>query len=150
MPIAAPGSASRADAPRPAGLRRLHALAAVGLLAGAGWGCDGTSRALDASAAPSAHMSTLSLRIAVAPQQQPALSILGFRAAFTGVSASDVMTLVAPLTAPGPGRDCQVRDIGRAASALASGEHGVELEEFGGVGINVGEHPANLRLSPRQ
>jgi len=149
MPIAAPRSASRADAPRPAGLRRLHALAAVGLMAGAGWGCDGTSRALDASAAPSAHMSTLSLRIDVAPQKQPALSILGFRAAFSGVSASDVMALVDPLADTGPGRDCQVRDIGRAATALSSDQNGVELEEFGGVGINVGENPTNLHLSPR-
>src|SRR3569623_3142920 len=149
MPIATPRAASRVATPRPAGLRAWRGVIAMGWRAGGAWGGDGTSRALDASTAPSARMSTLSLRIDVTPQKQPALSILGFRAAFSGVSASDVMTLVDPLADPGPGRDCQVRDIGRAASALASGENGVELEEFGGVGITVGENPANLRLSPR-
>ena len=129
--------------------RGWRALVTVGLLAGAAWGCDGTSRGLDAAATPSAHMSTLSLRIDVTPQKQPTLTILGFRAAFSGVSASDVMTLVDPLTDTGPGRDCQLRDIGSAANALANSENGVELEEFGGVGIAIGESPPSIRLSPR-
>jgi len=94
-------------------------------------------------------MSTLSLRIDVAPEKPPTLTILGFRAAFSGVSASDVMSLVDPLADTGPGHDCQLRDIGRAAAALSSGENGVELEEFGSVGIGVGESPPSIRLSPR-
>lgn len=118
-------------------------------MASVAWGCDGTSRGLDASAAPSSRMSTLSLRIDVTPQKQPTLSVLGFRAAFSGVAAADVMAVVDPLADTGPERDCQLRDIGRAATALSSGENGVELEEFGGVGIGVGDSPDNLRLSPR-
>lgn len=94
-------------------------------------------------------MSTLSLRIDVASEKQPTLTILGFRAAFSGVSASDVLSLVDPLADPGPGRDCQLSDIGRAAAALSSGDNGVELEEFGAVGIGVGEAPSSIRLSPR-
>jgi len=131
------------------GARRWRSLAALGVLIGGAWGCDGTSRGLDASAAPSARMSTLSMRIDVAPEKQPTLSILGFRAAFSGVSASDVISLVDPLADTGPGRDCQLRDIGRAAAALSSGENGVELEEFGNVGIGVGDNSASIRLSPR-
>jgi len=153
MPIAAPDDAVRqrpaTGARRTVGGRRWHALAGLGVLACASWGCDGTSRGLDASAAPSAHMSTLSLRIDVAPEKQPTLTILGFRAAFSGVSASDVISLVDPLADTGPGRDCQLRDIGRAAAALSNGENGVELEEFGGVGIGVGDNSASIRLSPR-
>jgi len=154
MPIDAPYAAlgsRRAPAARAAGARRWRrwTWAALGVLAGASWGCDGTSRGLDASAAPSARMSTLSLRIDVAPEKPPTLTILGFRAAFSGVSAADVMSLVDPLADTGPGRDCQLRDIGRAATALSSGENGVELEEFGGVGIGVGEAPTSIRLSPR-
>lgn len=157
MPIAALEAHARSVTPRraasgrglaPAG-RAWRVWAAFGLVAASAWGCDGTSRGLDASAAPSSRMSTLSLRIDVAPQKPPTLSVLGFRAAFSGVSASDVMALVDPLADAGPGRDCQLRDIGRAATALASGENGVELEEFAGVGIGVGENPSSIRLSPR-
>ncbi len=122
---------------------------ALGSLAAWGLACDGSSRALDASAAPSARMSALSLRIDVAPQKQPTLTILGFRAAFSGVSASDVMALVDPLGDTGPGRDCAMRDINDAAATLASGDHGIELEEFGGAAISVGEVIPPIRLSPR-
>jgi hypothetical protein len=127
----------------------LRATVAAGALLGTGWGCDGTPRALDAATAPSARMSTLSLRIDVAPEKQPTLTVLGFRAAFSGISASDVLTLVDPLADTGPGRDCQMRDIDDAAAALAAGSNGIELEEFGGVGIAVGEAAPSIRLSPR-
>lgn len=142
----------RAGAPRPAGAARARgwrALAAVGLLAGAAWGCDGAPRGLDTTAAPSAHMSMLSLRVDVAPDKQPTLTVLGFKAAFSGISASDVMTLVDPLADVGPGRDCQMRDSSTAASALSTDGNGVELEEFGGVGIGIGDGPSSVRLSPR-
>jgi hypothetical protein len=119
------------------------------LLAGATWGCDGTSRGLlDASAAPSSRISTLSLRIDVAQDKPPTLTALGFRAAFSGISATDVVTLVDPL-ATSPGHDCQINDIGSAAAALSNGENGVELEELGSVGINVDSNPDSIRLSPR-
>ena len=142
----------RAAAPCPIASRRdrgWRVLATVGLLAGGAWGCDGTTRGLDAAAAPSAHMSTLSLRIDVTAEKPPTLTVLGFRAAFSGVSASDVMALVDPLADTGPGRDCALRDIGSAASALGTSDDGVELEELGGVGIAVGDAPPNIRLSPR-
>jgi hypothetical protein len=127
----------------------LKAVAVAGALLGTGFGCDGTPRALDASAVPSSRMSTLSLRIDVSPQAQPTLTVLGFRAAFSGVSASDVLTLVDPLADTGPGRDCQLRDIDGAAATLSEGGNGIELEEFGGVGIAIGETTPSIRLSPR-
>ncbi|HEY4183900.1 MAG TPA: hypothetical protein VGP07_02480 [Polyangia bacterium] len=127
----------------------LRTAVAVGALLGTGWGCDGTPRSLDASIAPSARMSTLSLRIDVAPEKQPTLTVLGFHAAFSGISASDVMTLVDPLADAGPGRDCQMRDIDDAAATLAAGGNAIELEEFGSAGIAVDEGAPALRLSPR-
>lgn len=128
---------------------RLRSAIGLGAIVWGAWACDGSPRALDASATPSARMSTLSLRIDVTPEKPPTLTVLGFRAAFSGVSASDVMALVDPLGDSGPGRDCQMRDIDDAAAALAAGDHGIELEEFGGAAISVGEAAAALRLSPR-
>src|SRR4051795_6205501 len=95
-----------AHAPSAAGARRsVHlALAAVAALGGATFGCDGTPPTLDAAAAPSARMSALSLRLDATANQPTTLTALGFRAAFSGVAAADVLGMVDPLSGSSPVR----------------------------------------------
>jgi hypothetical protein len=148
----APGS-PRATLRSPArcarGWRAVRAWLAVGFEAVAAAACDGTPRALDAASAPSARTSALSVRIDVGPDQQPTLTALAFRASFSGVSASEVLGLVDPLSSPSPARDCQLRNIDSAAAALAAHGDGIELEELAGVDISAVDSGAAIRPSPR-
>lgn len=126
---------------------RIGALA-FGVLLGAA-ACDGAAPAVDASAPPSARTSAVSLRIDVPAGGKPAsLTVLAFRAAFSGVASADVLGLVDPLAAAAPVRDCQVRDVGQSAAALVARGDAIELEELSGVGITLGDR-AEIRPSPR-
>lgn len=134
----------------PRGRDRLSPLALAAVLAaGVGAGCDGTPQPIDASAAPSARTSAVSLRIDVPAEEPATLTVLAFRAAFSGVSASDVLGLVDPLAGASPTRDCQMRDLDGAAAALVARGDGIELEEMIGVGVSVNDVAAAIRPTPR-
>lgn len=147
----ATASASLPDRNRPGAPRRSHLASGVAVLLGvaAGFGCDGTPRALDASAAPSARMSAVAVRVDATNDQQPTLSALAFRASFSGVTAAEVLGLVDPLSTTGPARDCQLRDLDSAPAALAARGDAIELEELAGVGIQLSQMPSAIRPSPR-
>src|SRR5438552_15276242 len=118
----------------PRARRSVHlTMAVVAALGAAAFGCDGTPPALDASAAPSARMSALSLRFDATANQPTTLTALGFRAAFSGVAAEDVLGMVDPLSGSSPVHDCQIRDLDNAAGRMARGG-GIELEELTGLG----------------
>lgn len=132
-----------------AAARSVHlALIAVAALGAATFGCDGTPPALDAAAAPSARMSALSLRLDATADKPTTLTALGFRAAFSGMAAADVLGMVDPLSGSGPARDCQISDLDNATGRLAHGG-GIELEELTGLGIAMAEVPGTIHPSAR-
>lgn len=121
----------------------------VGALLGA-VACDGAVASVDASMPVSAHTSAVSVRIDVAPAQPASMSVLAFRAAFSGVAAADVLGMVDSLAADAPLRDCELRDVHQAAAALVARGDVIELEELAGIGISVGAtSAAEIRPSPR-
>ena len=124
-------------------------LGAVLMLGATGLACDGTPRAMDAAAAPSARMSAVAVRLDATNDKQPMLSALAFRAAFSGVSSTEVLGLVDPLSTASPARDCQLRDLDSGPAALAARGDGIELEELAGVGVQLAEMPSAIHPSPR-
>ena len=58
--------------------------------------------------------------------------MLAFRAAFSGVAATEVLGIVDPLAASAPLRDCALRDVDQAAGAMVTRGDAIELEELGG------------------
>jgi len=138
------------DAPPARTTRRAaRVLGAVLMLGGTGLACDGTPRAMDAAAAPSARMSAVAVRLDATNDKQPMLSALAFRAAFSGVSSTDVLGLVDPLSTTSPAHDCQLRDLDSGPAALAARGDGIELEELAGVGVQLAEMPSAIHPSPR-
>jgi len=122
---------------------------AVALAALAVAGCDGGAPAVDASVAPSGRTSAVSLRIDVPNGKPASLTVLAFRAAFSGLAASDVLGVVDPLAVSAPLRDCALRDVGQAAGELTARGDAIELEELGGVGVSLAELTSTIRPSPR-
>lgn len=98
---------------------------------------------------PSARTSAVSLRIDVPNGKPASLTVLSFRAAFSGVAATEVLGIVDPLAASAPLRDCALRDVDETAGTMITRGDAIELEELAGVGISAGELPAMLRPSPR-
>jgi len=121
----------------------------LGTLLAAATGCDGAVPSVDASAPMSAHVSAVSLRIDVSAAQPPSLSVLAFRAAFSGVQGRDVLGMVDPLAADAPSRDCQLRYMGKATEALVARGDAIELEELTGIGISVAANAPEISPSPR-
>jgi hypothetical protein len=121
----------------------------LGTVLAAATGCDGAVPSVDASAPMSAHVSAVSLRIDVSAAQPPSLSVLAFRAAFSGVLARDVLGMVDPLAADAPSRDCQLRYVGKATEALVARGDAIELEELTGIGISVAANAPEISPSPR-
>ncbi|MES1204520.1 MAG: hypothetical protein ABUS79_01160 [Pseudomonadota bacterium] len=111
--------------------------------------CDGGAPAVDASTPLSARTSAVSLRIDVPASKPASLTVLAFRAAFSGVAAADVLGLVDPLAATAPARDCQLRDIGQSAAELVARGDAIELEELAGVGVSLGAGSPDIHPSPR-
>jgi hypothetical protein len=120
------------------------AVTALGIAA-----CDGGAPAVDASVPPSGRTSAVSLRIDVPNGKPASLTVLAFRAAFSGLAASDVLGVVDPLAVSAPLRDCALRDVDQAAGALTARGDTIELEELGGVGISLAELATAIRPSPR-
>ncbi len=134
---------------------------ALPALAGALWtlaACDGAIPSVDASTPVSARTSAVSLRIDVSPQSPASLpdslpaslSVLAFRAVFSGMAAAEILGMVDPLAADAPLHDCQVRDVDQAAAALVARGDAIELEELAGIGVSVaGDNAVEIRPSPR-
>lgn len=110
------------------------AVACVGPLAG----CEGEQRARDASAPPSLQTSEVSVRFDVAPLKTPVMSVLAFHATMSGVLQRDVLGIVDPLAAAAPERDCELRDLDLSASTLVAQGGSIELQELGGIGLQLG------------
>jgi hypothetical protein len=91
----------------------------------------------------------VSLRIDVPNGKPASLTVLAFRAAFSGLAAADVLGIVDPLAVSAPLRDCALRDVDQAAGALTARGDAIELEELGGVGISLAELGAPIFPSPR-
>jgi hypothetical protein len=83
-------------------------------------------------------MAEVSVRFDVNPQKLPAVSVLAFQAAASGVAPRDVLGIVDPLAATEPERDCELRDVDLSASALVARGGSIELQEMGGIGIALG------------
>jgi hypothetical protein len=148
LPCASPPAVGETSGNTAATFRGLLALVPVLALLGA-VGCEGAAPVVDASTPPSALTSAVSLRIDVPADKPASLTVLAFRAAFSGVQAADVLGLVDPLAAPAPLRDCQLRDIGQATAALVARGDAIELEELLGIGISLINTTTEIHPSPR-
>lgn len=153
LPLPLPRSARHARAPRLVHAGRSGTVLALVLGATVAMAaCDGAVPSVDASAPVSAHTSAVSLRIDVVAGQPASLSVLAFRAAFSGVASAEVLGMVDPLAADAPRQDCQLRDVDQAAAALVARGDAIELEELAGIGIAVNaDSPTipEIRPSPR-
>jgi hypothetical protein len=144
-----PRVGARTPAPARALLRFAYHGLALGILLAAA-ACDSAATAVDASAPVTSRTAAVSLRIDVTPNKPASLSVLAFRAAFSGVAAADILGMVDPLAADAPRHDCQLRDVDQAAAALVARGEAIELEELAGVGVLVGtDNTAEIRPSPR-
>jgi hypothetical protein len=111
--------------------------------------CDGVQRVRDASAPPSMQTSEISIRFDVSPQKAPVVSVLAFHATVAGVLQRDVLGIVDPLAAAAPDRDCELRDLDLSASMLVAQGGSIELQELGGIGLQLGaSDPATALPSP--
>lgn len=121
-------------------------------LAAAAMACDGAQPAMDASTPPAARTAAVSLRIDVLPDRPASLTVLAFRAAFSGMAPADVLGLVDPLAAQAPERDCVLRDVDRAAADLVARGDAIDLEELTGITVGLPDPDAGealIRPSPR-
>jgi len=132
---------------RAAGLRRL-AFCAAALASALALGCDTGPHGKDASAASSQRLSQISVRLDYPSGSAPAVSMLAFRAEAIDVASADVLGAVDPLVTPSPEASCELRDVAGTARALRSQGGAVNLEELGGVSLQLDESEA-LRPAPR-
>jgi hypothetical protein len=123
---------------RPTRIRLATLASVVGVCASMVAGCDGVQRARDASAPPSLQTSEISIRFDVSPQKAPVVSVLAFHATVAGVLQRDVLGIVDPLAAAAPDRDCELRDLDLSASTLGAQGGTIELQELGGIGLQLG------------
>jgi hypothetical protein len=110
--------------------------------------CDGVQRARDASAPPSLQTSEISIRFDVSPQKAPVVSVLAFHATVAGVLQRDVLGIVDPLAAAAPDHDCELRDLDLSASTLVAQGGSIELQELGGIGLQLGAPDFVPSLAP--
>jgi len=117
-------------------LRRRLGLAALASATFA-LGCDTAPHSKDAAPATSQHLAQVSVRIDYPSDSAPSLSLLAFRAEAIDVASSDVLGAVDPLVAPAPDAACELRDVAGTARALRTQGGAVNLEELGGVSLQV-------------
>ena len=111
-------------------------------------GCDTGSHGRDASPASSQRLTQVSVRLDYPSGSAPAVSMLAFRAEAIDMVASDVLGAVDPLVTPSPESSCELRDVAGAARALRNQGGAVNLEELGGVSLQV-DGDETLRPAPR-
>ena len=123
----------------------------VALLLSAGLACESGSHGKDASPITSQHMSQVSVRLDLPSGGAPSLSVLAFRAEAIDMSTSDVLGAVDPLVSPAPESACELRDVAGTARMVRAQGGTLNLEELGGVALQVaqGEEAESLRPAPR-
>jgi hypothetical protein len=113
-----------------------------------GLGCDAGSHGKDASPTTSQHLAQVSVRLDYPSGSAPAVSVLAFRAEAIDLASADVLGAVDPLVAPAPDSACELRDVAGSARALRTQGGAVNLQELGGVSLQVPSGEA-LRPAPR-
>ena len=114
-------------------------MALVALLAGAGLACESGSHGKDAAPATSQRLAQVSVRLDLPSGGAPALSVLAFRAEAIDMASSDVLGAVDPLVSPAPESSCELRDVAGTARRVRAQGGMLNLEEFGGVALQVEE-----------
>jgi hypothetical protein len=129
---------------RPSRHLGLAALASAAL----GLGCDSGPHGKDAAATTSQHLAQVSVRLDYPGDNAPSVSVLAFRAEAIDMGSSDVLGAVDPLVAPPPDSACELRDVAGTARALRAQGGAVNLQELGGVFLQIPSGEA-LRPAPR-
>jgi hypothetical protein len=112
-------------------------LAAVSISAALAVGCDTGTHGKDASPVSIQRISQVSVRLDLPNGSAPSVSVLAFRAETTDVPSSEVLGTVDPLVAPAPEASCELRDVAGRARALRDQGGAVNLQELGGVSLEV-------------
>jgi hypothetical protein len=113
-----------------------------------GLGCDGGGNGRDAAPTSSQHLAQVSVRLDLPSGSAPSVSVLAFRAEAIDLPTSNVLGTVDPLVVPSPESSCELRDVAGPARALRAQGGAVNLEELGGVSLEVGPDET-LRPAPR-
>ena len=113
-----------------------------------GAGCDTATHGKDASPASSQRLAQVSVRLDYPSGGAPAVSVLAFRAEAIDMPSSEVLGAVDPLVAPAPESACELRDVAGSARALRAQGGALNLQELGGVSLQVASDAA-LRPAPR-
>jgi hypothetical protein len=113
-----------------------------------GLACDGGSNGKDAAPTLTQRLAQVSVRLDLPSGSAPSVSVLAFRAEAIDLPNSDVLGAVDPLVVPSPESSCELRDVAGAARALRSQGGAVNLEELGGISLEVGPNET-LQPVPR-
>jgi hypothetical protein len=113
-----------------------------------GAGCDTATHGKDASPTSSQRLAQVSVRLDYPSGGAPAVSVLAFRAEAIDMPSSEVLGAVDPLVAPAPESACELRDVTGSARALRAQGGALNLQELGGVSLQVASDAA-LRPAPR-
>jgi hypothetical protein len=100
-------------------------------------GCDPGPHGRDAAPTTSQRLAQVSVRLDYPGGSAPSVSVLAFRAEAIDTGSSDILGAVDPLVAPGPESACELRDVAGTARALRAQGGTVNLEELGGVSVQV-------------
>ena len=129
-------------------LRARNLLGAALAIALAGVGCDTGTHGKDAAPTTSQRLAQVSVRLDYPSGSAPSVSMLAFRAEAIDMGSADVLGAVDPLVAPAPDSACELRDVAGTARALRAQGGTLNLQEFGGVSLQVSSTEA-LRPAPR-
>ena len=117
--------------------RPVRAHGACGASALGGPGLRKWSHGKDAAPTTSQHMSQVSVRLDLPSGGAPSVSVLAFRAEAIDMSTSDVLGAVDPLVSPAPESACELRDVAGTARMVRAQGGTLNLEELGGVALQV-------------
>jgi len=123
----------------------------VALLLSTGLACEGGSHGRDASPTTSQRLSQVSVRLDLPSGGAPSVSVLAFRAEAIDMATSDVLGAVDPLVSPAPESACELRDVAGTARRVRAQGGILNLQEFGGVALQVAQadEAESLRPAPR-
>jgi hypothetical protein len=123
----------------------------VALLLASGLACESGSHGKDAAPATSQRLSQVSVRLDLPSGGVPSVSVLAFRAEAIDMATSDVLGAVDPLVSPAPESACELRDVAGTARMVRAQGGTLNLQEFGGVALQVEqiEKAESLHPAPR-
>ena len=120
----------------------------VALLLSAGLACESGSHGKDASPVTSQRLSQVSVRLDLPSGGAPSVSVLAFRAEAIDMATSDVLGAVDPLVSPAPESACELRDVAGTARMVRAQGGTLNLEEFGGVALQVPQADQADKVDP--